>query len=748
MKKEVTKFKSGITLWNLSNIRYFRFATFRNTNSLKMKSIVFILSTLLCLPAMMLSQYDAIEMEWAKTFGKGTSDLVHQILEDKQGNILVAGETKPKGIRSRDISVLKLAPNGNLIWGKRYGGSGDDVAKSIVEAHDGGYLIAGNSTPRGFKKSILGIIKINSQGDQLWTKTHEELSGINLKDFRRTQDGGYILAGNIKTPRAEALIVKLDAKGYIDWARTFGGSGDDYASAILELPNGGFVISGKTDSKGHGGDDIWVFKVDSNGRLINERFYGGTLDEEAVAMERTRDGNLLLAANAYGKRPGESNIWYLKIGRQGQIIWEGNQVRRIEEKATCITKAPEGYLIGGYIKEKADSKKMCILKINESGNLAWDHKFEGRVHSTLKGRKEGTEAISILSSRNGGYIVGGNTGLFLMSKLVMKFNHSRDSGKTINEATEITFRKDEPVVKNEPPVHVTPKSVPDYNPSEKESNLPETKVIEEPAFVSEVDIKIPDTYLENENTYALIIGNEDYTTFQPGLDTEANVDFAENDARIFKEYCTKTLGIPERNINLLINATYGQMLQGISKLEKLAEVSEGKAKLVFYYAGHGLPHEQSKEPYLIPVDINAANLESGIKVEDLYSRLSKHPTKRVTVFLDACFSGAGRNQGLLAMRGIKIRAKKAQPIKGNMVVFSSSTGLESSGPFKEQRHGLFTYFLLKKIQESRGIFTYGDLADYIRENVRLESVLTNSKEQTPEVQVSRAAEDSWEAWRF
>ena len=176
-----------------------------------------------------------------------------------------------------------------------------------------------------------------------------------------------------------------------------------------------------------------------------------------------------------------------------------------------------------------------------------------------------------------------------------------------------------------------------------------------------MDFNIPNTYLENKNTYAVIIGNEDYTTFQPGLNTEANVDFAENDARIFKKYAVKTLGIPERNITLLINATYGQMLQAISKLEKLAEVSEGKAELLFYYAGHGLPHEQTKDAYLMPVDIAGTNIESGIKLDDLYSRLSKHKTERVTVFLDACFSGAGRNQGLLAMRGVKIRPKNEPP---------------------------------------------------------------------------------------
>jgi hypothetical protein len=100
------------------------------------------------------------------------------------------------------------------------------------------------------------------------------------------------------------------------------------------------------------------------------------------------------------------------------------------------------------------------------------------------------------------------------------------------------------------------------------------------------------------------------------------------------------------------------------------------------------------------------------------------------------------------MRGVKIRPKKRAPISGNMVIFSSSSGIESSSPFHDEEHGLFTYFLLQKLQSSKGDFRYSDLSQYIYENVRLESVLLNNKEQSPETQVSRDAEDKWRNWRF
>lgn len=283
----------------------------------------------------------------------------------------------------------------------------------------------------------------------------------------------------------------------------------------------------------------------------------------------------------------------------------------------------------------------------------------------------------------------------------------------------------------------------EQNNTYNKSNLNKTKA----TVLSAVDINIPINNYVKSNTFALIIGNEDYSSFQVGLTNEINVDYASNDAKVFKDYVIKTLGVPERNVILLINATYGQMKQGIAKLNKLSELSDGKANLIFYYAGHGLPDETTKEAYIMPVDISGSDVTNGIKLNDVYKKLLEFPNKKVTVFLDACFSGGARNQGLIAMRGVKIRPKK-NAVYGNMVVFASSSGNESSASFKEEHHGLFTYYLLKKLQESKGNLSYKELADYLTQKVKLESVLINSKEQTPQINVSPDVKDTWQDWKF
>lgn len=260
--------------------------------------------------------------------------------------------------------------------------------------------------------------------------------------------------------------------------------------------------------------------------------------------------------------------------------------------------------------------------------------------------------------------------------------------------------------------------------------------------LSDIDKNIPQSGQASPYRFALIIGNEDYSSNQKDLSTEINVDFAKNDASAFKEYAINTLGIPDKNVIFLLDATTGQMNQGISKMNLIIKNTQGNAEAFVYYAGHGLPDEQTKETYIMPVDISGKNAADGIKLKDMYSKLSEYPSKRVSVFIDACFSGGARNQALLSARGVKVRPKEDM-LNGNIVVFTASSGDQSSLAYEEKKHGFFTYFLLKKLQESNGSVSYGELSKYLMDNVSLQSVLINDKEQVPQVNVSNSIIDEW-----
>jgi len=265
---------------------------------------------------------------------------------------------------------------------------------------------------------------------------------------------------------------------------------------------------------------------------------------------------------------------------------------------------------------------------------------------------------------------------------------------------------------------------------------------------SDVDQSIPITPSQFPYRFALIFGNEDYSSHQVELGGEINVAFARNDASAVKEYCIKTMGVPDENVIFLLDATTGQMNQAISKANKLIKATQGKATFYVYYAGHGLPDEVTKEAYLMPVDVSGKNANEGILLKSFYEKLTEFPSERITVFIDACFSGGARNQGLLAARGVKINPKVDADgaITGKLVVFSASSGEQSSLPYKAQQHGIFTYYLLKKLKESGGNVTYAELSEYITEKVSLQSLLINDKEQNPKVNVSTNSQEVWKTW--
>ncbi len=263
---------------------------------------------------------------------------------------------------------------------------------------------------------------------------------------------------------------------------------------------------------------------------------------------------------------------------------------------------------------------------------------------------------------------------------------------------------------------------------------------------SEVDKNIPYNPSKNPNRIALIIGNEDYT--QGGsLNAEINVDYARRDAQVFKEYAQNTLGVDARNVHYLLDASAGRMQKEIDLVVEILKRMNGSGELLFYYAGHGYPDEFTKVPYLVPVDVDATNLSSAIRLKEVYDKLAATRSKKITLFLDACFSGGGRNQGLLAARGPILKPKEDQA-EGNMVVFAASSESQSALPYHQEKHGMFTYFLLKKMQESAGNLTYGELAEYLKNRVGLESLKENQKTQDPNVNISPAVISQWENWRF
>ena len=274
----------------------------------------------------------------------------------------------------------------------------------------------------------------------------------------------------------------------------------------------------------------------------------------------------------------------------------------------------------------------------------------------------------------------------------------------------------------------------------KEEPQTERKEIQLAMITSAVDRNIPVTEAKNPNTFVLIIANEHYLQV-------ASVPFALNDGNIFREYCIKTLGIGEKHIKYLSDATGNQIKAGVNWLANLSEAFD-EPQIIVYYAGHGIPDEANKSAYLLPVDGSGTDVTTGYKLDDLYKTLGNMPASHITIFMDACFSGSKREEGMLASaRGVALKAKSGVP-QGNMVVFSAAQGDETAYPNREQQHGLFTYYLLKKLQETEGDVSLKELGDYVTKQVSQQSLLLNSKKQTPCVTPSASLGTEWQSWKL
>ena len=270
--------------------------------------------------------------------------------------------------------------------------------------------------------------------------------------------------------------------------------------------------------------------------------------------------------------------------------------------------------------------------------------------------------------------------------------------------------------------------------SQNKAKVGKTEVV---VGLSDVDVNIPKSKSNNSNTFAVIIANEDYTLVP-------TVPMAGNDGNIFAQYCEQTLGLPKENILTYPNATYGKMIRAVQDITNIAKAYQD-IRIIFYYAGHGIPNESTRDAFLLPIDADGSQTEACYPLKKLYSELSSLGAQSVVVFIDACFSGTtGDGSTLMAnARGISLKAKQERPTTGNLITFSAASDDETAYPYKEQHHGLFTYFLLKKLQSTKGNTTLGELCQYVIENVKQKSVVINRKIQTPVVTCSPDMQFDW-----
>jgi hypothetical protein len=264
---------------------------------------------------------------WTKTIGGSSRDEAESIIQSSDGGYVVAGWTESFGAGAADFYVVKLDSGGNVQWTKTIGGSYDDYAWSITQSSDGGYAVAGFTYSFGAGSADFYVVKLDSSGNVEWIKT---IGGSNYDQafsIIQSSDGGYAVAGRTWSFGAgsdDIYVVKLDSGGNVIWTKTIGGSSDDEARSIIQSSDGGYVVAGYTQSFGAGGD-IYVVKLDSGGNVIWTKTIGGSSWDLAWSIIQSSDGGYAVAGDTFSFGAGSySDIYVVKMDANGNVCFSQN----------------------------------------------------------------------------------------------------------------------------------------------------------------------------------------------------------------------------------------------------------------------------------------------------------------------------------------------------------------------------------------------------------------------------------------
>lgn len=260
-------------------------------------------------------------VEWEKTYGAQSADLGMGIQQTPDGGYIVAGNTSSFGAGGYDAWVLKLNSDGSVAWQKGYGGPQSDVAESIQQTADGGYVVVGSTYSFGGGYSDAWVLKLNSDGSVAWQKAYGGPNYDQVYSVHQTSDEGYILAGYKEQTLwgdCDAWVMKLNADGSVAWQKTYGGQFWDGSVAVQETSDGGYVVGGSTNSFGAGDRDVWVLKLNSDGTVAWEKTYGGSGYEHIELLKQTSDDGYVIFGYSSSFIP--NGVWALKLDSEGNLL--------------------------------------------------------------------------------------------------------------------------------------------------------------------------------------------------------------------------------------------------------------------------------------------------------------------------------------------------------------------------------------------------------------------------------------------
>lgn len=254
-------------------------------------------------------------VQWSQKSGGSNTDAAYAAVQNPDSSYTVAGFTSSMGAGSYDCYLVKFSPGGNLLWTKTYGGSGKDTPFHISKTSDSGFIIAGYTLSYGAGGKDAWLIKTNSDGDTLWTRTYGGNQDEIGYKVHQTDDGGFIIAGYTTTwgNGGDAYLIRTDSAGNKIWEKNYGGYYQEQANSVKQTSDGNFIFAGFTRSYGEGLNDAWVVKINTNGDTLSTQTYGGAQNDEAESIIETFDGGYALTGYTMSQGAGSEDLYFVKM---------------------------------------------------------------------------------------------------------------------------------------------------------------------------------------------------------------------------------------------------------------------------------------------------------------------------------------------------------------------------------------------------------------------------------------------------
>lgn len=358
------------------------------------------------------SSYSFAQITFQKAYGGSAMDEGKSVCQTFDGGFIIAGTTTSYGSGGRDVLVIKTDASGDTSWTKTFGGDIDnEYGFCVQQTADSGYILSGVASSFYDVAGDMYLIKLNALGDTSWTRT---LGGIGYEwgsYVQQTSDGGYILAGQTPAYGAggfDAYLIKMTPSATIAWTKTYGGTGGEFATAVQQTTDGGYIFTGTIDSYGAGSGDFYLVKTDSLGNVSWTKAIGNTGFENASAVRQTSDGGYIIAGTSEETLgPLGPDMCLIKTNAQGDTLWAklyGGAM--IDECYDAIETADGGLILCGksFSFSSAGDYDVYVVKTNSLGVVQWSKTYGSSANSSAN-----EIGYSIKQCADGGYIISGES---------------------------------------------------------------------------------------------------------------------------------------------------------------------------------------------------------------------------------------------------------------------------------------------------------------------------------------------------